>query len=66
LAEALESRAFGVTKDRESLVELRMKLSDYATVIIALTVLAIGIYVWLLFPLPSLDTGIKMPALWKF
>ncbi|MCX6659941.1 MAG: energy-coupling factor transporter transmembrane component T [Candidatus Bathyarchaeota archaeon] len=66
LAEALESRAFGVTKDRESLVELRMKLSDYATVIIALAVLAIGIYVQLLITLPSLDTGIKMPALWKF
>lgn len=65
LAEALESRAFGATKDRESLVELRMKLSDYATVIIALAVLAIGICVQLFITLPSLDTGIKMPALWK-
>ena len=65
LAEALESRAFGAVKTRESLVILKMKPSDYAISLIAVAILIAGVYVQLSIPIPSLDTGIRMPTLWS-
>ena len=64
LAEALESRAFGAVKDRQPLAMLQMKPLDWAAVAIALAVLAAGIYVQIYVPIPSFDTGIRMPTLW--
>ncbi len=66
LAEALESRAFGTVKNRQSLVTLKMKPSDYLVSLIAVAVLIVGIYIQLSIPIPNLDTGIKMPLLWGF
>ena len=66
LAEALESRAFGLVKNREPLVTLKMKPTDYLAGIIAVAVLAIGIYAQFSIALPNLDTGLKIRALWSF
>jgi energy-coupling factor transport system permease protein len=61
LAEALESRGFGASPNRQPLVILEMKPTDY--IIIALTILmaALAVYVYLYIPLPILDIPIKMP-----
>lgn len=64
LAEALESRAFGAVKNRQPLATLEMKPIDWATTIITAAVIVIGVYVHIYVPIPSFDTGIRMPILW--
>ncbi len=44
LAEAMESRAFGATRDRTNLYELRMGKSDYVTLAVSLMVFTAGLY----------------------
>jgi len=64
LAEALESRAFGSCENRESLITLHMKLTDYFVVIATIIILLIGIFVRFWVPLPSLDENIRLPSIW--
>ena len=45
LAEAMESRAFGAKKARTNLYVLRIGLSDYTALLIAMIVLAIALYI---------------------
>jgi energy-coupling factor transport system permease protein len=59
LAEAMESRAFGATKDRTNLYELKMAPSDYFALVITLGVLAFALYVRLFLPpLPKVMSGV--------
>lgn len=66
LAEALESRAFGSTEKRESLITLKMKPSDYLTILATLAFVAVAAYANLYVPLPTLDIPIKMPHIWPW
>lgn len=66
LAEALESRAFGSTEKRESLITLKMKTLDYLTIVVTLTFVAVATYVNLYIPLPTLDIPIRMPHIWPW
>ena len=54
LAEAMESRAWGATKNRTNLYILRMHKGDFALLAIAAGVIASAIYVHLFVPIPSL------------
>ena len=57
LAEAMESRAFGATKYRTNLYELRMKSIDYIILILSLSLIIIVIYIrFYLPPFPKLIT----------
>jgi len=66
LAEALESRAFGASEKRESLVTLRMKLSDYLTATVALAFLTLSVYVYFYVRLPSFEVAFKLPSIWPW
>jgi len=57
LAEAMESRAFGATKYRTNLYELKMKLIDYIILILSLSMILTMIYIrFYLPPFPKLIT----------
>jgi len=59
LAEAMESRAFGATKDRTNFYELRMARIDYVVLIISIAVLVLAIYARLFLPpFPKVMSGI--------
>ncbi|MFQ6053098.1 MAG: energy-coupling factor transporter transmembrane component T family protein, partial [Candidatus Bathyarchaeia archaeon] len=45
LAEAMESRAFGASRDRTNLYELKMGARDYAVLIASVLALAVAVYV---------------------
>ena len=66
LAEALESRGFGASPNRQPLIVLRMKTTDY--LVVALTFLMIGfaVYVYLRVPLPTPDIAITMPKIFPW
>ena len=66
LAEALESRAFGVTQKREPLTVLKMKESDYLVAAIVFLALLIGVYIQISISLPTFDNNITMPPIWQF
>jgi len=66
LAEALESRAFGASEKRESLVALKMKLSDYLTTIVAIAFLTLSVYVYLYIRLPSPEVTYRLPPIWPW
>jgi energy-coupling factor transport system permease protein len=50
LAEAMESRAFGATKDRTNLYELKMNKLDYVVLIVSIILLTLSIYIKLYLP----------------
>ncbi len=55
LAEAMESRAFGATKERTNIYELGMSGSDYAVLVIIMFCLGLMVYVKMyLSPFPGL------------
>jgi energy-coupling factor transport system permease protein len=56
LAEAMESRAWGASKNRTNLYSLKLKQVDYFLLLLSIIMLFISIYVWLYIPLPSLIT----------
>jgi energy-coupling factor transport system permease protein len=59
LAEAMESRAFGATKNRTNLYELKMAKSDYIVLFISIGVLIIAVYAhFFLPPFPKVMNGI--------
>jgi energy-coupling factor transport system permease protein len=66
LAEALESRAFGTTEKRESLVTLKMNWLDYVTIVATLSLLAIVVFVSLNVTLPTPEIPIRVPDIWPW
>jgi len=54
LAEAMESRAWGATKRRTNLYELRLGRGDYLLFLMSLGMLALAIYAWLYVPIPPI------------
>ena len=59
LAEAMESRAFGATKNRTNLYELKMTRSDYLALILVIAVLVFALYArFFLPPFPKVMSGI--------
>lgn len=63
LAEALESRAFGATEKRQALTVLRMKWSDYLTILLTIVFLIVSVYIYLYVPLPTYEIPVQMPKL---
>ncbi len=61
LAEALESRAFGATENRTSIVTLKMKTADYAVILGTAIGLLIAVYVYFYVKLPNLVIPIELP-----
>jgi len=55
LAEAMESRAWGATKNRTNLYVLKMHKGDLALIIVTIAVVAIAAYVRLYLPVPSMS-----------
>lgn len=54
LAEAMESRAWGATKKRTNLYELKLHRGDFALLLLTIGFLAIEIYIRLFIPVPTL------------
>ena len=63
LAEALESRAFGATEKRTSIVTLKMRPADYVVIIATLIGLGFALYVYLHVPLPNPVIPISLPRI---
>jgi energy-coupling factor transport system permease protein len=62
LAEAMESRAFGATKDRTNLYELKMVRSDYIALFIIIMALIVALYArFFMPPFPKVIRGILFP-----
>ena len=55
LAEAMESRAWGATKNRTNLYELKMHKGDFVLIAITVGILAAAIYIRLYLPIPSIN-----------
>jgi energy-coupling factor transport system permease protein len=55
LAEAMESRAWGATKNRTNLYALKMHRGDAVLIVITIAILVTAIYVHLFFRIPSLN-----------
>jgi energy-coupling factor transporter transmembrane protein EcfT len=66
LAEALESRGFGASPNRQPLIVLRMKATDYLVVTLTILMVTLAVYVYLYIPLPILDIPIKMPKIFPW
>jgi len=64
LAEALESRAFGLSSKRQPLIVLEMKASDYLVVIVSLLLLSLAGWASLYAQLPSIEIPLQLPRLW--
>lgn len=56
LAESMESRAWGASKNRTNLYALKLKRADYVLVIVSVLMLIVAIYIWLYVSIPSLTT----------
>lgn len=67
LAEALESRAFDVSKKRVSYIILKLRSIDYCVIIIALFFLILGFYSYFFITLPNLECNIRLAEIlpWK-
>ena len=63
LAEALESRAFGATEKRTSIVTLKMRGADYGVIIATLIGLGFAVYVYLHVPLPNPVIPFSLPRI---
>jgi len=66
LAEALESRGFGASPNRQPLIVLRMKTTDYLVVALTLLMITFAVYVYLYVPLPTPDIPIRMPKIFPW
>jgi len=64
LAEALESRAFGLSSKRQPLIVLEMKASDYLVVIVSLLLLSLAGWASLYAQLPSIEIPLQLPRFW--
>lgn len=54
LAEAMESRGWGATKNRTNLYVLKMKAGDFALIAISIVLVAVGVYVHFYVTIPLL------------
>jgi len=63
MAEALESRGFGASSKREPMITLKMKPSDYLTILLTSVLTALGVYAKLYLPLPLLEIPYHMPKI---
>jgi len=54
LAEAMESRAWGATKNRTNLYELKLHKGDYLLIAITLSLIVLAVYIRLYVPIPSI------------
>lgn len=54
LAEAMESRAWGATKNRTNLYELKLRMGDYTLILLTIIILILAIYVRLYVPIPRI------------
>jgi len=66
LAEALESRGFGASPNRQPLIVLEMKPTDYLAITLTILMVAVAVYVYLYVPLPTLNIPIKMPKIFPW
>jgi len=66
LAEALESRGFGASPNRQPLIVLEMKPTDYLAITLTILMAALAVYVYLYVPLPTLNIPIKMPKIFPW
>ena len=55
LAESMESRAWGASKKRTNLYELKLKRADYILVVVSVLMLILAVYVWMNVSIPSLS-----------
>jgi energy-coupling factor transport system permease protein len=55
LAEAMESRAWGATKNRTNLYALKLHRGDFALLAITIGVLVVAVYVRLYVPVPAIN-----------
>ena len=63
LAEALESRAFGATENRTSIVTLKMKAADYSVILGTAIGLLVAAYVYFYVKLPNIVIPFELPKL---
>jgi energy-coupling factor transport system permease protein len=63
LAEALESRAFGATEKRTSIVALRFRWPDYIVLTATVLGVALAVYVYFHVTLPTLTIPIQIPKI---
>ena len=61
LAEALEARAFGATEKRTSIATLKLHFADYVVILLTVIGLGIAVYVYLRVPLPNPVVPIQLP-----
>jgi energy-coupling factor transport system permease protein len=66
LAEALESRGFGASPNRQPLIVLRMKATDYLIITFTILMFALAVYVYLYVRLPVLNVPITMPKIFPW
>jgi energy-coupling factor transport system permease protein len=56
LAEAMESRAWGATKNRTNLYKLKIHKGDFILIVITICIVVSAIYIRLYLPIPSLES----------
>ena len=61
LAEAMESRAFGASKNRTNLYFLKIRVWDIVAILISLLVLVVAVYVRLNVPIPDVKDLLPKP-----
>jgi energy-coupling factor transport system permease protein len=66
MAEALESRGFGASPKREPMITLKLKVSDYLTVVATILLIILGIYARYFLSLPLIEIPIKIPRILPF
>jgi energy-coupling factor transport system permease protein len=66
LAEALESRGFGASPNRQPLIILKMKATDYLVVAFTFLMIAFAVYVYLYVHLPIPNIPITMPKIFPW
>jgi len=66
LAEALESRGFGASPNRQPLVVLEMKGTDYLVIALTFLMIALAVYVYFFVPLPTPNIPVTMPKIFPW
>jgi energy-coupling factor transport system permease protein len=59
LAEAMESRAWGATKNRTNLYKLKLHKGDFVLIVITICITVSAIYIRLYLPIPSLESFLR-------
>jgi energy-coupling factor transport system permease protein len=59
LAEAMESRAWGATKNRTNLYKLKIHKGDFILIVITICIVVSAIYIRLYLPIPSLESFLR-------